>query len=479
MCSASPSHRERAFDKDDQSAFSELSGDYNPVHLDEIAARRTTFGRPIVHGVHIVLWMLDWYAGTSPSLRPFRKISVRFNRALFLDEVATIESRQNSAGIELLCISDGALITHMKLSDPTTIAFGTWHPKTLSWSTKPEELEIDSIAGRRGELALPYQEDDIARHFPAATKMYGTASIAHLLGLTRIVGMEIPGLHSLFGAFSIEIHGGNGNSLNFAASRINRKTSYVQLAFSSDVLTGTADTFVRPRSAIANYSVVAKEVLPREFAGRRSLIIGGSRGLGLVCAYILGAGGAHVVITYKVGRAEAEEGLNAIREAGGNATAIALDVASPAAGFAALNELEFNPTEIYYFATPHIFERKKAFFERAIFDRFVKCYVTDLASIMDLCEAKFPGNLLVFFPSSDALNNPVKELIEYSAAKAAGEAFCEMRSRFNVRIKILKARLPRLETDQTATLLKVETADSAQVMLHICREMGLPAAERG
>ncbi len=42
---------ERTFDEAAVRAFAELSGDFNPVHLDADFAATTRFGRPIVHGL--------------------------------------------------------------------------------------------------------------------------------------------------------------------------------------------------------------------------------------------------------------------------------------------------------------------------------------------------------------------------------------------------------------------------------------------
>ena len=49
---------EKIFSLDDQNKFSDLSGDYNPIHIDIVEARKTQNGRCIVHGVNGLLWSL-------------------------------------------------------------------------------------------------------------------------------------------------------------------------------------------------------------------------------------------------------------------------------------------------------------------------------------------------------------------------------------------------------------------------------------
>ena len=61
------------------------------------------------------------------------------------------------------------------------------------------------------------------------------------------------------------------------------------------------------------------------FAGRAALVTGGSRGIGAAIAASLGEAGAHVIVAAR-GLAGAEESAGRIRETGGSAEGVALDI---------------------------------------------------------------------------------------------------------------------------------------------------------
>ena len=44
-----------SFSQQDQIEFAKLSGDWNPIHVDPIFARRTIYGQ-VVHGINIILF---------------------------------------------------------------------------------------------------------------------------------------------------------------------------------------------------------------------------------------------------------------------------------------------------------------------------------------------------------------------------------------------------------------------------------------
>ena len=49
----------RVFTEFDQLRFAEISGDYNPIHVEKAEARKTIIGECIVHGINGLLWALQ------------------------------------------------------------------------------------------------------------------------------------------------------------------------------------------------------------------------------------------------------------------------------------------------------------------------------------------------------------------------------------------------------------------------------------
>ncbi len=63
-----------------------------------------------------------------------------------------------------------------------------------------------------------------------------------------------------------------------------------------------------------------------DLTGKVAIVTGGSRGIGRSAAEALSAQGAHVVLSYVRGEAEAKAAVEAIQAKGGKAEAIGFDV---------------------------------------------------------------------------------------------------------------------------------------------------------
>jgi acyl dehydratase len=79
------------FSPSDQARFAALSGDFNPIHVDEVAARRTVIGAPVVHGVHLLCWALEtWIGRKKPGKCALESLTVAFHRGALLGETLSL-----------------------------------------------------------------------------------------------------------------------------------------------------------------------------------------------------------------------------------------------------------------------------------------------------------------------------------------------------------------------------------------------------
>ena len=102
---------------------------------------------------------------------------------------------------------------------------------------------------------------------------------------------------------------------------------------------------------------------------------------------------------------------------------------------------------------------------------FLKFYAD---GFFNLCSALARGGsakLAMFYPSTVAIDQMSDATTEYAMAKIAGEVLAASLNQFMPNIHVVSRRLPRILTDQTATV-GVASADSAlDVMLPIVYEV--------
>ena len=460
----------KQFTLENQLKFAKLSGDYNPIHIDKIAARRMIFGMPIVHGVHGLLWALDTWLQDANETISILSIKVFFEKPIGLDEEIILSINNDGCRVRMTLFGSD-------LQVKSTIIF-TWERSKIQNSFIPINrfpdkssscaISNEEIMGKSGKLDL-YLNVQVAKEvFPNLLNFVSPLQVAVFLGISRLVGVECPGLHSLFSELSLEycIEDHECKTLKYEVKQFKRKMSLALISVTSPIMKGNIRAFLRPKiQKQDSYKKIQNLVDGAEFIGWRVIVIGGSRGLGEVCAKILAAGGAKVIITYCYGIEDANKIVEEINiKSSDIAKSMHYDALVPNQKAFDLPQINWHPTHLFYFATPYISSGENGEFSTNLFNNFCKYYVVGFMNCINLF---LKGGLrYIFYPSSVFLDNIPTNMGEYASSKIAGEMLCQYIEKNNKGLKIYKPRLPRVSTDQTVGVLPLNNDDPVSVMLH-------------
>jgi NADP-dependent 3-hydroxy acid dehydrogenase YdfG len=459
----------RAFSMADQEAFGRLSGDRNPMHLDVLRARRTQAGAPVVHGVHAAMWALEQLYLVQ-ALPPPNSLRVRFEKFIYLDEqLSAYITYQAEERVDLELAVDGGRVA--------SVSLGFAPPRARSSVRRGPvdqvaiEASVAELETTHGSFAFTQPDAAAAAAFPALSAAIGSQATNSLVALSTLVGMHCPGLHSIFSKIAVEFteNAHRARTLAYTVKRVQKQLRMVMIAVDGPGIFGEVESFVRQPPVDQPGCAALRQLIPAgAFLGSRVLVVGGSRGLGELTAKLTAIGGAQVVITYAVGADDAATVAENIRQAGGQCEIAKLDVMHPIDAQLAPRREPF--THLYYFATPQIFRKRSSAYSPQVLTDFLDVYVT---RFFEICQSIIGDGerLRIFYPSSVAVTERPKGSAEYAMAKACGEILCDEICRSQMNIEIIVERLPRLLTDQTATVLPVENDSAVATLLPIIRKM--------
>jgi NAD(P)-dependent dehydrogenase (short-subunit alcohol dehydrogenase family) len=461
----------RIFNLDDQNAFARLSSDWNPMHLDQAFARRTQVGAPVVHGIHNLAWAANAVLQSYPL--EVSNIRARFLQPLYLDEPASVRIRDRTdRQIEFEIIAANIPVASVKLSsEPGKPAAKGAQPAGSAAIpiSRPADPRFEQLIDQAGAVVV--SDAGVRSWFPALTDAIGLPAVKALIATSQIVGMACPGLHSLFAGLDVsrEPNADRQRALAYAVGKVDPRFRSLQIDVWGSGITGRLDAFARPSPpSQPNLAEITRRVTGKPFAGQKSLVVGGSRGLGEVTVKIIAAGGGYPIVTYRDSRHDAERIAAEILQAGGQCEILHYDVLLPAA-----EQLQnLGPVSCcYYFATPKIFQRKSGLYEPEKLRTFVSFYADGFHDLCTALPADGPEKTAVFYPSTVAIDQGASTTAEYAMAKAAGETLAKYVNQFMSNVHVISRRLPRILTDQTATV-GVASADNAlDVMLPIVYEV--------
>ena len=471
----------RIFTQRDQRWFAECSGDFNPVHLDPIAARRELPGAVVAHGIHFVLWLLDSYWAILARrgiqhIQPAR-VQCSFRRPVYLD--IPVEAQVVSEGgdrVKLAIVQEAqsaakCSVTYAEAKDMP--GSGRTAPLPKTWNIKAVDVPFEELAGRQGSTPLVVDEDEMMRHFRHLSKMTGLTFVSELLAITRIVGMDCPGRHSMLSAVDLSAKTNMRSTvLRYVVEEADSRMHWVTLGVMGPTMSGSVTAFYRPGPVVQmNFEGVKKLVPPGSFRDQRALVIGGARGIGEATAKLIAAGSGDVWLTYKTGEEDARAVCQDIILGGGLCRFSSYRTGEAAEGLDALDNNGFRPTHVYYFATPRLVRNREAAFNMGLFTTYAKIYVAGFAELYEGCTERWRAPVVFFYPSSVAVHEHTMDLVEYSCAKAAGEALCASLNQFRPVNRIHVARLPLIATELSRGLLETESENAAEAMLPILRAM--------
>jgi hypothetical protein len=463
--------RSRKFTLQDQQDFAALSGDFNPVHVDPLYARRTLFGKAVVHGVHLLMWGLESFLSTEKTdSSQITNIRADFWKSIGLHEEVFCTWEQTATGKIILQIKSDNIL-YVKYSFSLNTVDSSYDNNVEDNVFPPQnciELKPSEIKGQNGNLQFILNQKLLKNLFPKIAEQIPVWQTAAILGTTRLVGMECPGLHSIFSRLKITFGPESVSKFQWHVESFDETTNMLSIVLNSNhSVSGEIIAFHRgtPVKQISLKNA-QKLVTPNEFSKERVLIIGGSRGLGEVTAKLFAAGGAEVILTYAKGKEDAEKIVHEISEQNSKVSCRHFDVttSNPAS---LIESGEKPPTEMCYFATPFIFSATKNKFSEQLFNQFCKFYVINFYRIVQyLIDC---GTTKFFYPSSAAVDETPLNMGEYAAAKIAGELLCQFIEKSFGNVIVQSFRFPRMETDQTQTLATVENAPPANICLEQIR----------
>lgn len=447
--------------------FAKLSNDFNPIHVDSLYAWRSMFGKQLVHGIHQVLICLEDLAKNINEKIFISKISTKFEYPAGVNEIISIDNINFSETYSEYVIKNerGLTLTTIKVNYKKK-SFNDVKFKRIDYSMSP--LEPTNFAKENLVEPLYYDKTFFKELFTYSSFYVSPVNLAVLLASTRIVGMKYPGLNSIYNAFTFEFNenANLSNSIHYSVSDKHITLNMLNIKLDDTFIHGQIKAFIRPVAPKYKTLKELNGLLPvNSFKNQRALIIGGTRGIGLQCLRLLASAGASTMFTYFKNSNEADKIVEEFANESINTNYLQVDVSNLSKE--SLETIKaFNPTSIYYFATPKILNNNSNLDENLL-QKFISYYVIGLDKI--LVNLKSEIKPLIFVPSTVYLDEKPTNLSEYIIAKSASEMFLKLLEKKGY--KIYNPRFPKVSTEQTMSLFKQKTVEPEEVLLKELQSM--------
>ncbi|MCV3444997.1 NAD-dependent epimerase/dehydratase family protein [Campylobacter lari] len=422
--------------------FSYTSGDFNPIHLDEDFAKNSYFNGQIVYGIYQLFLTIEFFLKKNcKNTIKIKTIKSNFINPLFKNQkFRIIKKYQKNNVLKYEIIDKNQIFSKIEFEIENETEIENIFLKHIKFK-KNKPNNIKSLQNENCSEELNYNKELFKKLFPLCSMYLNSRNIAVLIASTRLIGMKIPGLDSIYSSLNLDFSEcDTNNKLLFNFKKHHNIECYMINILSP--CKGSIKAFIRPQ-LIKNTTYSSLKVKypnlqkTNFFVNQKALIIGASSGFGNVCTKLLALGGATIIATYN---------SNHPREVIPNCTFIPLDILNVDKNFIDTIK-KFNPTHIYYFATPKISSQNSQFNKKILYN-FMQYYIFALDKIL-----KYINPTLIFTSSSSSFVDDLPlDMKEYSMAKASMEVFIKYIEKTK-NIQVIAPRFPRAKTNQTLNLI--------------------------
>ena len=445
----------------DAKAFADLSGDFNPMHLEEQYSRRLIYGEPVAHGINVILKILENRFHDLDEKISINHLIIKFLEPVYYNKIYTCFVFKVGEKENIILKYNQKKIIDISISYAFNSKFKYINlTNNIFQKIIPNSSSIDNAYNYCDSIDYKVDTTLFKLIYPIIYNCISFKFINFLISTSYIVGMRMPGLNSIYSQIELNLINDDNSKINKISinlHKIYKSVNLIKLDISDSSYLARINCFFRPppinQPKIKDLTnLVSKD----EFKSQNALIIGGSRGLGELTAKILALGSGKVTITYSSGIIEATRIKDEIYDFNkSNLSIKKLNVHDEI-----YDSFLDNFTHIYYFATPKIKQSDSKIFDQKLYLNYYNYYIFSFNRILESFSKKHKCK--IFYPSTIFIEQEDSFFREYVKAKIDGEKLIENFDKKN--IKIFKPRLPKLETDQTASLIYEKKSDTISIM---------------
>jgi hypothetical protein len=436
--------------------YSVLSGDYNPLHINDKFSSTSLFGQRIVHGALLLEIVLKKVLKGKIA----KDLKCYFLNPAFLNDELTIRISTHKRK-KIILIKNINLLVVLKIivlissADSKKVCLintvGKKHPIKPLLRTKKN---IKKIVNKQKNL-LVYSNK---RFFSLKDNLF-----LYLNVISREIGMNFPGKNSLFLNLQFQFNQDLNSKKNYyKILKFNNFTSTIDAEYKVGKFIGIAKSILLPEHK--KKFKLKKEFLIKKKTKKNILILGGSRGLGLFTTNLLLNSNYKVNATYNLN----DENLKHLKKNFSKNLKITHLNISNKSNLKKIFQSNIEYSYVFNFTTCKILKSSK-FFDNAYYEKLGNFYSEPIRLFYKY--KKNTHNKVKFFtPSTTYIDQNEKKLLfkEYILSKLNAERLAK---KLNSKKKIFYSfRLEEYDTDQHYSFIQKKINNDIRSFVKILKK---------